>query len=105
MGKRPDLSLGESHRMSIEHRCPNCREGMDAATGIGVDDAPKPGDVGICMLCSGIFVYGPALVPRKPTLQEIASMKADRQQWGVIESARRAAAEVRDEFRKTGKGW
>lgn len=60
--------------------CWSCGYVIDAATGVGNDNAPKAGDVSICLRCGALGVYadGPAgLVVRKPTDEEFDVMAHD----------------------------
>jgi hypothetical protein len=45
--------------------CPSCGKLCDAATEVGGDAHPEPGDVSICFYCCGVSRYSATLVLEK----------------------------------------
>jgi hypothetical protein len=56
--------------------CPVCLYAMDAATGVGHDRKPKPGDFSVCADCGALLCFGPALVLTLCTASDLAEFKA-----------------------------
>jgi hypothetical protein len=59
--------------------CPTCNTANDGATGMGVNDAPPvlptDGDLGICMYCGEVTIYGDnATTLHKITEEEMRAM-------------------------------
>jgi hypothetical protein len=54
-------------------RCPYCEHRFDAATSIGSDAVPKPGDLTLCISCASPLVFTATLTARKPLPGEIPS--------------------------------
>jgi hypothetical protein len=52
--------LGPSYRVP-DNRCPLCGHNLDGATGIDHDRRPKENDIGVCISCASVLVYGPEL--------------------------------------------
>lgn len=55
---------------TMPNRCPTCEHVLEAATGITTDDAPKPGDVTLCIYCAAILVFTDDLRVRLPKEEE-----------------------------------
>lgn len=57
-------------------RCPHCGYRFNACTNAqrGSDNAPKPGDVTICIECERIGIYTDALSVRAPEPGEISGL-------------------------------
>lgn len=52
------------------NRCPNCTHILEEATGVTTDDAPKPGDVTLCIYCAAVLVFTDDMMVRLPTEEE-----------------------------------
>ena len=57
------------HGTGAMRECPSCRSKLDAATGVGTDEAPDPGDWSICVYCAGPLIFTEDGY-RRPTLVE-----------------------------------
>ena len=78
------------HRRS-EFTCPSCGAKVDGHTAVGHEDVdPDPGDVSICLYCSGISIYTP-LGLREVTDEEWHSIMAQED----VQKALAAIAAVR----------
>ena len=73
-----------------ESACPSCGARLDAASGLDHDNAPKPGNVWICIQCAEIVIYDEQLGLRKPTLAEMIELQTS-QEWPLIAAAVRTA--------------
>lgn len=64
-----------------KRRCPQCSSVCDADTGLETTKTPSPGDVSICLYCSGISIfvdngaYSPTL--RRATDDELEELLRD----------------------------
>lgn len=58
--------------------CPGCGKPLNACTDLDGENAPKPGDVGICMGCQGLHVFGPNLERLLPTEEDLAGVPLDK---------------------------
>lgn len=56
--------------------CPYCGKFLDATTSLDSNDAPSPGDVGICWGCLKPHVFDERLARRRPTLEETFEIAA-----------------------------
>jgi hypothetical protein len=63
--------------------CPNCGHVSNLAatwSSIPIEvGAPLPGDLGFCVDCGGVHVYGDTLTKRVPTKSEAVDIDADPQ--------------------------
>jgi len=50
--------LGEPTKMGEDH-CPYCDYKIDMASSTRDDEKPQPGDISICLNCTGVMSYGP----------------------------------------------
>ncbi|BAS57891.1 hypothetical protein NIES2135_27320 [Leptolyngbya boryana NIES-2135] len=55
--------------------CPSCGYVVDAATGVGHNEQPKPGSYGICLRCSTSLIYTESLTVRAATFIELERLK------------------------------
>lgn len=76
--KRSDVLLGESQH-TPEMKCPNCGVTNDAASGLGHNDSPKPGDIAICIDCASILIYTPFDTLRIATPDDLSSFPVENQ--------------------------
>lgn len=70
-----ELELGHHHRRAPD-QCPHCGHRTDAATGIGTNDRPDPGDLAVCIRCGGVAIYT-VLGSRLPTVEELVEAFRD----------------------------
>jgi hypothetical protein len=66
-----------THNVPV-HRCINCGEVQEAATGINVEDAPGEGDVSICFKCGHIAIFNANMQLRNPTDAEMYELAGDK---------------------------
>lgn len=74
--------------------CPSC--GLDLLEACKVASnkkMPTPGDMGICSQCGEIFIFGPTLDIREPTLTELLALP--KQMSDAIDLAQRLIRKVR----------
>ncbi len=69
--------------------CPSCGAELDASTGVGHDNEPKPGDVSLCAYCGEVLTFGPGLERRRLSDDELTALPAD-----VLQSLARARAMI-----------
>ena len=81
--------LGKTQRVKPSHCC-YCGQLNDGASGMGHDYAPRPGDVMICLGCSGLNIYVEGGRLRLPTPAETKATSTDLN----IQMARMAAFTV-----------
>jgi hypothetical protein len=60
-----------------ESRCPACGCRLDAATCLGQDASPSPGDVSICYTCCTWLVYDGNLRSQLASGELLAQIRAD----------------------------
>ena len=76
--------------------CPVCGRVLDAASMVGGEGRPKPGDFTVCMYCSSILRFDGNLSLRQPG--DRALIMAQRSEvWPLLERVQRAARAVREE--------
>ena len=52
--------------------CPTCHYRMDSSTNVSQNHrAPIPGDIGVCLKCGEVLVFGPDLVQRPANLDDL----------------------------------
>lgn len=56
--------------------CPRCLRDLDGATSVAHEGRPDPGDVTMCIYCSGLAIFGDDLRLRNPTKEERAEIEA-----------------------------
>jgi len=78
-----------AHRLP-ESECPSCGYRVDAASGISTDEAPKPGDVTLCMKCGQVMQFTATLGVRG--VQPASIPGIDRATMRNIRRAQRAIA-------------
>lgn len=83
------MSAAPQNYRIIESRCPACNYKLDAASvAHGDDDAPKGGDMSVCLNCGQVLTYQPDLTLRKANAAEIRElMTAAPAAWATIEKA------------------
>lgn len=64
-------------RNELDTICPHCGVVNDSCTDAFGDCAPSPGDVSVCILCSGLGIYEKDLSLRSPTDAEDAELNRD----------------------------
>ena len=47
----------KSHMIGQNVNCPVCLELLDGASGFNTDNAPKEGDISICIYCGEILIF------------------------------------------------
>jgi len=57
-----------------DDNCPKCSKFINAATAVEGDSRPEPGDVTVCIGCSGMLQYDSNMKLKELSLQELASM-------------------------------
>jgi hypothetical protein len=77
-----------------ERRCPKCGYKFEAATSLGHNNCPKPGDVTFCIECNAILLFAERLTLRTPSELELCEIKASGH-WEKFERARRAMRTIR----------
>jgi hypothetical protein len=60
----------------LKGKCPFCEYDMTHVTGVDHDQAPKPGDLTMCIRCGAWCVFTDELALRKPTTEELADIAA-----------------------------
>lgn len=58
-------------------KCVNCGKAMDGAAPVTGGRAPEPGDVGICLDCRHIQIYGEGMQFRELTDEEVVELAGD----------------------------
>lgn len=61
--------LGKPQHTQVNH-CPHCGAKVDAASQIGGEDAPRAGDVSLCVYCGEWNIFNEDMSIRKPTVDE-----------------------------------
>lgn len=82
------MFLGQAKRMPMTV-CISCRKELDAASGVGVEAKPEPGDVTVCIGCGHIMVFADDLRLRNPKDDEMREI-AGRPEIIAIQKARGA---------------
>jgi hypothetical protein len=67
------MTLGKTHHVPNGF-CPLCGKELDAASGMDHDNAPKPGDVSVCLGCAQPLVFNDDLTVRAMTASEVADL-------------------------------
>jgi hypothetical protein len=88
--------LGATTRMQSA-TCTNCHKVVDAASGVGTDDSPDPGDFTICIYCGHLMVFADDLTLRELTEDEMVDVAGDRRLLAV---QRARGAMVKEENKK-----
>lgn len=52
------------------NRCPHCEHILEGATGVTTQNAPKPGDVTLCIYCAAVLVFQDDMRVRLPVEEE-----------------------------------
>lgn len=60
-----------------KQKCPTCGQENDRASCPYSDDAPRPGDVSVCIACQNLHVYTDSLTLRPVTEKDIEDMPLD----------------------------
>ena len=58
-------------------KCPKCCAGIDMATTMRYEEAPKPGDYCICFYCAHISIYGDDMQLIELTRAEVIEVASD----------------------------
>lgn len=66
----------KKHRMRENH-CPTCRVKLDGASSFETDEAPKAGDVTICIECGEILSFGDDLTLHKALPAEFDDLELE----------------------------
>lgn len=75
MGKKlPIERLDSQGRRLPKVACPHCDHPLDAATRVGDNFRPKPGDITICLKCSEILVFQPDMTVRLAFLNDLLNL-------------------------------
>jgi hypothetical protein len=69
-------TLGDQRRVPVS-RCSSCGTLNNAASAVGEDAGPSPGDATICMACGHIMVFREDLHLREPTIDELIQISSD----------------------------
>jgi hypothetical protein len=69
--------------------CPYCGYAVDRALEAQAGTQPRPGDLSLCMACSGLSIFSDALTLRMPTRSEIIAIRVSPS-WKEIWKARAA---------------
>jgi hypothetical protein len=57
--------------------CLNCGKVTDAASSVGTEATPEPGDISICLYCGHIMAFTDALTMRELNDEEIVRIAGD----------------------------
>jgi hypothetical protein len=71
-----------------EQRCPYCGNVLNRSTRMMGDGVPDKDDVSLCIRCGGLTVYTEDRSLRRPSIEELAEIKAS-DAWPEIEKLRR----------------
>jgi predicted RNA-binding Zn-ribbon protein involved in translation (DUF1610 family) len=93
------MKIPSKMHLMKERRCPHCGERADAATSIGHEIPPSPGDRTLCLPCGEWMIFD-AEAMRKPTDDELIEIGLDktarlmREAWVMTAKARVKAARL-----------
>ena len=76
-----------------ESRCPYCNYKLDAA-GSPEGATPSEGDWTVCLQCASPLVFNSDLNVRKPTVVDLAELKADKVTTEMINSFQRVVRAI-----------
>src|SRR5262249_6346942 len=97
------------HVYSIKNRllhrpfCPDCRNRIDGATSVSLDETEptvKPGDLAICCYCGSLNIYTAELRFRKATPSELAAIELNPAKAALFRTLQKYSAEWRKTHRK-----
>lgn len=86
------MKIGKMNEMPV-CLCVNCGEAINAASGIGNDDTPEPGNITICSECGHLMAFADDLSLRELNDKEMLEVAGDK----TILLAQEALAMVRKE--------
>lgn len=66
--------------------CPSCAALLDAATGVGHEGGPKPGDLSICFNCGELNLFDESLQVRTADAMELLHFQLS-DDWPMIQRA------------------
>ena len=66
--------LGKEHMLSRTITCPACGFIADMSSGLDIDAAPVPNDIGVCVECAEAFIFTPSLSLRVATQADFDSL-------------------------------
>jgi hypothetical protein len=64
------MTVYDTTRMPVTI-CWHCDRALDAATAVETTGPPEPGAVSLCLYCGAVAFFGPDLVLRAPTTDEL----------------------------------
>lgn len=73
--------------MSDDATCHVCRRQIPQSTGITTGNAPRSGDVSLCVYCGSIGIFNEDGIPRSPTGAELRALRASGAAWEEIKQA------------------
>lgn len=85
---RPLPGGGASYKLPTS-LCPGCGRAWDGAGALDNPRQPEPGDVGVCLGCAAVNIYGDDLRLRQATEADLASFDPDL--LAYVRRAQRAA--------------
>lgn len=66
------------HHDLKEDQCPHCGHTFDCASSERKEQVPEPGDVSVCLYCTGFMIFNEEMKLRVLTAEEIAEMPAEK---------------------------
>lgn len=66
-----------------EQRCPHCHHLLSAASAGDTRTIATagPGDISVCIECSGVMMFGPTMILRAVSADELLKLFADDPEW------------------------
>ena len=89
------MELGKKARVPDSY-C-TCGQLLSGASGMGVDVAPDPGDLSVCMYCAHLWIYDKKLLLRDLTTVELDAVMRDPEYNALIWKAREAVRALHPE--------
>jgi hypothetical protein len=87
-------------RLDIETACTNCGKKLDATTSVDHREIPKPGAIGICLVCCHIMVYDETLHLRDLNDQEMLDVAGNPEIIRLVN----ALGSAKEDFEKKNPG-
>jgi len=63
--------IGDTQHRIPGKSCPDCGKVLDATSGSDHDNAPRPGDYGVCIYCAGIHQFADDLSIEAVTMDDV----------------------------------
>lgn len=84
------MKIGETTRVPTS-KCLHCGVENDAATSVGEDAGPEPGNITVCIECGHIMAYDTEMKLRELTTSEILEVAGDERILAVQRARKRMA--------------